>query len=180
MATDPKAQVPADDKAIEEAKAPEQPTDERPELVTGKDRTKRLMRAGMFAAIGLMLLLIGVFVIGGKQNLFSETIAVYTTFKTVEGLKSGAPVMLSGIKVGTVSNVVLQLDTGTHVRVDMVIDGEYKEYLRESTIATIAQAGLIGDKLIELKVNDAKAELVDNGDSLTSVPPPNYMVIFDE
>ncbi|MBC8144953.1 MAG: MCE family protein, partial [bacterium] len=94
-----------------------------PEMVTGKDRGKRLIRAGVFAAIGFALLMIGVFVIGGKQNLFSETIAVYTTFKTVEGLKSGAPVMLSGIKVGTVSSVVLQLDTGTHVRVDMIIDG---------------------------------------------------------
>ena len=173
MDIEKKPATPAPEAAEVEKKAPEP-------MVTGKDRDKRLIRAGIFASLGLALLLFGVFIIGGKQNLFSDTIAVYTTFKSVEGLKSGAPVMLSGIKVGTVSNVLLQLDTGTFVRVDMVLDPEYKEYLRRSTVATIAQAGLIGDKLIELKVLDANADLLMPGDSIGSVPPPNYMVIFDE
>lgn len=149
-------------------------------MITGADRRKRLIRAGIFASLGLALLLFGVFVIGGKQNLFSDTIPLYTTFKTVEGLKSGAPVMLSGIKIGTVSNVQLQLDTGTYVRVDMVLDPEYKQFLRESTIATISQNGIIGEKMIELKVSDANAALLQPNDSVGSIPPPNYMVIFDE
>jgi phospholipid/cholesterol/gamma-HCH transport system substrate-binding protein len=151
-----------------------------PQMITGRDRGKRLLRAGVFAAIGLILLLVGVFVIGGKQNLFSTTIPVFTTFQTVEGLKSGAPVMMSGIKVGTVSNVLLQLDTGTSVRVDMVLDGEYEEFLRTSTYATIGQAGLIGDKLIELRVRDAAAPKLEPNSRIESIPPPNYTAIIDE
>lgn len=154
--------------------------EEEPVMVTGKDRSKRLVRAGIFAGLGLLLLLVGVFIIGGKQNLFSETIPVYTSFQTVEGLKSGAPVMMSGVKVGTVSSVLLQLDTGTSVRVDMVLDGEYEEYLRSSTYATIGQAGLIGDKLIELRVADATAPKLRPNSRIASVPPPNYTAIIDE
>jgi phospholipid/cholesterol/gamma-HCH transport system substrate-binding protein len=151
-----------------------------PEMAAGKGRNKRLLRAGVFAAVGLVMLLIGIFAIGDKQNLFSETINVYTTFQTVEGLKSGAPVMMSGIKIGTVSNVLLQLDTGTYVRVDMVLEGQYREYLRSSTFATIGQAGLIGDKLVELRVNNAMSPLLNDGDSIGSVPPTNYTAILDE
>jgi phospholipid/cholesterol/gamma-HCH transport system substrate-binding protein len=153
---------------------------DEPVMVTGKDRGKRLLRAGVFAAIGLVLLLVGVFIIGGKQNLFTTTIPVYTTFQTVEGLKSGAPVMMSGIKIGTVSSVLLQMDTGTSVRVDMVLDGEYDKFLTTSTYATIGQAGLIGDKLIELRVRDAAAPKLGPNSRIESVPPPNYTAIIDE
>jgi phospholipid/cholesterol/gamma-HCH transport system substrate-binding protein len=151
-----------------------------PVMVTGRGRTKRLMRAGIFALLGMVILLVGIFVIGNKQNLFSETISIYTTFQSVEGLKSGASVMMSGIKIGTVSNVQLMLDTATYVRVDMVLEGDYHEYLRRSTYATIAQSGLIGDKLIELRINNATAPLLSDGDSIGSVPPPNYTAILDE
>lgn len=180
MSKDVRASGYRNDGDAPDARSSQSPDDAAPELVTGRDRTKRLMRAGLFASIGLLLLLVGVFIIGGKQNLFTSTIPLYTTFQTVEGLKSGAPVMLSGIKVGTVSNVQLQLDTGSYVRVDMVLEPQYREFFRRSTYATITQAGLIGDKMIELKVTDANAPLVRAGDSIGSVPPPNYMAIVDE
>jgi phospholipid/cholesterol/gamma-HCH transport system substrate-binding protein len=171
------SQTPRDAETERQAATTREPA---PEMVSGKGRSKRMLRAGIFAAIGLVMLLIGIFAIGDKQNLFSETMSLHTAFQTVEGLKSGAPVMMSGIKVGTVSNVELQLDTGTYVRVDMVLEGQYREYLRSSTFATIGQAGLIGDKLVELRVEDAQAPMLADGDSIRSVPPPNYTAILDE
>ena len=76
-------------------------TGQAPVMVTGKDKTKRLVRAGIFSMIGLAILVLGVFVIGDKQKMFSDTFAVYTRFKSVEGLKSGALVMLNARSANT-------------------------------------------------------------------------------
>jgi len=151
-----------------------------PEMKTGQDRNKRLIRAGLFSVIGLIILLIGVFVMGDKQQLFSNTFNVYTRFETVGGLKPGALVMLNGIKVGVVNDVRLMLDTSSYVRVDMSLDGDYHNYIRTSTVATVDQNGLIGEKIISLRLNDARAPLVTEGDSISSVPPTNYLAILDD
>jgi phospholipid/cholesterol/gamma-HCH transport system substrate-binding protein len=151
-----------------------------PEMVTGRGSTTRLLRTGIFALVGILILIIGVFVIGDKKNLFSDTFAIYTTFQTVEGLKSGAAVVLNGINVGTVSDVRLLMDTGTYVRVDMVINGDYREFIRSSTVAAIAQQGIIGEKLIELRPGSMEAPIVKADDSIRSAPPTNYLAILDE
>jgi phospholipid/cholesterol/gamma-HCH transport system substrate-binding protein len=162
------------DAAEPEAAAPEP-------MVTGRDRNKRLFRAGIFTLLGFLILIVGVFVIGDKKNLFTSTFPVYTNFTTVEGLKSGAPVMFNGLKIGTVSNVALQLgDTSSFVRVDMVLDGAYRQYVRSSTVATIGQAGLIGDKLIQFNLTDVSAPIVQDGAYLKSVQPVDVFAIVDE
>ncbi len=156
--------------------APEQ----QEEMVTGKDRNKRLFRVGMFSLIGFLILMIGVFVIGDKQSLFSSTFGVYSKFRTVGGLKAGALVTINGIKVGTVSNVELKIDTSSYVHVDMVIDEDARQFIRTSTIAAVSQQGIIGDKLIELNVTDVNAPIVAAGTQLRSAEPTNYEAIFDQ
>ena len=49
-----------------------------------------------------------------------------------------------------------------------------------TTVATISQVGLIGDKQIELKVVRTDQAPVSDGDSISSEPPPNYFAIFEE
>ena len=154
--------------------------EEEEKMVTGADRTKRLFRSGLFALVGLIILIIGVFAIGDKQNLFSETFAIYANFKAADGLKSGALVTISGIKVGTVSNVELKMDTASYVRVDMVIEEEAHKFVRSSTIAALSQQGIIGDKQVELVLGNASAPLVANGDSVTAAAPTNYTAILDD
>jgi phospholipid/cholesterol/gamma-HCH transport system substrate-binding protein len=153
---------------------------EQEEMVTGTDKTKRLFRSGMFTLIGLIILIIGVFVIGDKQNLFSKTFSVFANFKTVQGLKSGALVTINGIKVGTVSNVQLMMDTGSFVRVDMVIDEDSHKFVRTSTIASVSQQGLIGDKQIELIVGNTGAPEVHSGDQIVGAAPTDYTAILDD
>ena len=163
-----------------------QPQGDAPPVVeqmrTGQDRRKRLIRAGLFSVIGLVILVIGVFFIGEKQNLFSNTFVVQANFKTVEGLKGGALVTVNGIKVGTVSQVSLMLSTksGTYVHVEMIIDVKYREFVRSSTVATVGSTGIIGDKLIELKTLDATGPIVADGATITAAEPQNYAAILDE
>lgn len=150
-------------------------------MITGADRSKRLFRAGLFSVIGIIILLIGVFVIGDKQDLFSDTIRINSDFRTVEGLKTGAMVVVNGIKVGTVETVELRMgDTAAFVHVEMIINDDYKGFLRSSTVAVVSQNGIIGEKIIELRVGNPSDPLVADGGEMKTVEPVNYMAIFDE
>ncbi|MBS1911643.1 MAG: MCE family protein [Bacteroidetes bacterium] len=149
-------------------------------MATGRDRTKRVLRVGLFALLGFVILVIGVFVIGDKQNMFNPTFTVYSDFTSVEGLKPGALVRINGIKVGSVSKVELKLDSVSFVRVTMIIDDDSRKFVRTTTVASVAQQGLIGDKQIELSVTSPSAPIVPNGAQLQSAAPTNYTAIFED
>lgn len=161
--------------------AAEQPAKpDAPVMITGRDRKKRVFRVGLFALIGLFILLITIFVLGDKTQLFSSTFSVYATFKTVQGLKSGAAISLNGIKIGTVNSVQLKQDSTTYVRVDMQISGDYRNFIKTSTIAIVSQQGLIGEKEIDLQPTDASAPTVADGGRLRSQEPTDYTAVLDE
>ncbi len=145
-----------------------------------KGRTKQIMRVGLFFLLGLVVLLVGIFVMGDRQNLFSNTFPVYANFRTVEGLKTGAAVMLSGIRVGTVTGIELNMDTTSYVRVDMIIEEDYHNLIRTSAVAAIGQEGFIGDKLVEILLSDVNSPIVRAGDSINGAPPTNYFEILDK
>ncbi|MDB5034612.1 MAG: transport system substrate-binding protein [Chlorobi bacterium] len=170
----------ATDAPTEESVAPPENSTINEEMVTGKDRSKRLFRAGVFTITGIIILIIAVFAIGGKESMFNKTFAVSSKFKMVQGLRSGALVTIKGIKVGTVSNVVLLMDTGSYVRVDMVVDEDMHPFVRTSTVASIAQQGLIGDKEIELLMGNNTAPMVRDGDTIKAAPPTDYTAVLDD
>ncbi len=149
-------------------------------MVTGKDRNTRLLRVGIFSLLGFIILMIGVFVIGDKQSMFNTTFTIYSKFRTVGGLKSGALVTINGIKVGTVSNVELKIDTSSYVRVDMVIDESARQFVRTSSVSAISQQGIIGDKIIELNMTDANAPIIADGAQIRAAEPTNYEAILDD
>lgn len=160
----------------------EQPVTAGETMVTGVDRTKRLVRAGIFSLVGFAILVVGVFVIGDKQNLFTKTFDVQSHFRTVEGLRSGALVTINGIKVGTVSRVQLRMspDSGSYVHVAMKIANDYRDFIRTTTVATVTSTGLIGEKIVELRTGDPTAPVARNGALLPSLEPTNYTAIFDQ
>lgn len=69
------------------------------------------VRLGIFILLGTFLLILAVFLIGQKNSLFSSTFTVKAYFKDVQGLRAGATVRLSGIDVGSVSNINIVNDT---------------------------------------------------------------------
>jgi phospholipid/cholesterol/gamma-HCH transport system substrate-binding protein len=136
------------------------------------------VRLGFFIILGIALLVVGVFLIGQKESLFSSTFNVKAYFKDVQGLRSGATVRLSGIDVGTVKNVEIVNDTTGRVAVDMNLQTDIQRFIRTDTKATIETEGLVGNKVLVLKIGSASAEPVKDGGYIQSQEPVGFSAII--
>ena len=67
----------------------------------------RAARLGMFMIAALAILFSGIFIIGGKQYLFTSTYRLNAQFGSVVGLDSGADVRVGGVHSGSVRSVEL-------------------------------------------------------------------------
>ena len=136
------------------------------------------VRLGLFVFIGAVLLVITIFLIGQKSSLFSSTFTVKAYFKDVQGLRSGTNVRLSGIDIGTVQKVAIVDDTTGRVEVDMNLQTDIKRFIRTDTKATIETEGLVGNKVVVLKIGSSTAEPVKDGGYIQSEEPLGFSAII--
>src|ERR1039457_3264074 len=79
----------------------------------------RAARLGAFIVATLAILVVGIFIIGGKQYLFSSTYQLKAQFDNVVGLDAGGDVQVGGVHSGTVHSIVLPHKPGEKVTVVM-------------------------------------------------------------
>ncbi len=137
-------------------------------------------RLGLFVFLGTILLIISIFMIGNKESLFVDTINIKTVFSRVEGLKSGAPVRLSGYDIGSVSNIMLANDTTGNVIVTMNIEEDVKHFIRLDSEASIETEGLVGKKIVSITPGSKDMEMISEGSFIKSKPPVNIAEIVEE
>jgi len=121
------------------------------------------IKTGIFTLVGLLLFVVGIFLIGSKQNMFGDTFMIYGTFNNVGGLQVGNNIRFAGINVGTVSEIRIVSDT--MIRVDMLMQDQVKPFLKADAMASIGSDGLMGDKLITIASGSANEVKLLAGDS---------------
>jgi phospholipid/cholesterol/gamma-HCH transport system substrate-binding protein len=117
---------------------------------------------GVFVAAGLAALAMLAFKVG---NLTAGDVAngyrVTAQFDNIGGLKVKAPVTLAGVRIGRVSDIVIDKQRYRAV-VELTIEGRY-DNLPKDTSASILTSGLLGDQYIGLEPGGADDNL-KNGD----------------
>ncbi len=109
------------------------------------------LKVGIFVTVALVIGGILVFVIsGGRGGLFASTVAYEAVFDEVNGLRTGSPVRIAGIDVGTVESVDFGGDGRIHVGVEVREDAS--AFVREGSVARVGSKGLLGDQLIDITV----------------------------
>ena len=129
-----------------------------------KGDNKKGIVVGIFVALGLLILVAGILILGGQQKRFTSSIRVNAIFDDVGGLKAGNNVWFSGVKIGTVRRVFFY---GTsQVEVEMNIEEKSQQYIRKDAKATISSDGLIGNKIVVIVGGTPRVEPVEDGDVL--------------
>jgi len=128
---------------------------------------KRSIIVGLFVAIGLIILVAGILVLGGQQNRFSKTVLISTVFDDVSGLKAGNNVWFSGVKVGTIKSI--RFKDLQYVEISMAIEESSRQFIRKDAVAEIGSESFIGNKLIVIKGGSNDVPAVEDGDVLQPV-----------
>ncbi|NCS80916.1 MAG: hypothetical protein COT22_02625 [Ignavibacteria bacterium CG08_land_8_20_14_0_20_37_9] len=138
------------------------------------------IRLGIFILIGSILFLVAVFLLGNKQSLFSSTFEVKAYFSTIEGLRKGALVRLSGIEVGNVNDLRIMKDSLATVEVTLRLVADIKPFLKEDTRASIETEGLVGNKVIVLHVGSNASKQIESGGTIQADDPLNFGALVNE
>jgi phospholipid/cholesterol/gamma-HCH transport system substrate-binding protein len=134
------------------------------------------IRLGIFVSLGFLLLIIGIYLIGQKQRMFSGTFKVSAVFNDVGGLQPGNNVRFLGINIGTIETIAFI--SGNTVRVDMILDESARKYIKKDALASIGSEGMIGNKIIIISAGSPDEQAVKNNDLLTSVAPMDMDDVF--
>lgn len=138
----------------------------------------RKIRLGLFILIGTVLFIAIFYVIGSNSKLFSKTLTIHTSFKSVNGLRSGNHVRFSGIIIGTVGDLKIVTDTSVHV--DMFIDRKMVKFVRKDSKVEIKPEALIGDKMLVIHSGTSERDHVSEGDFLEANESANFEAVFHE
>lgn len=130
---------------------------------------KSNIRLGIYIASGVLLFIFLIYLIGSRQNMFQRNVKITATFTDVKGLRVGANVRFTGIDVGTVNKMVILSDT--RVLIEMAIHEKVTTFIKKNSVATIANEGLMGSKIVVILPGSADERSILNGDNLSTSQP---------
>lgn len=107
------------------------------------------IKVGLFITVGVGLIMLAILVLGGADSLLTRQNRYYVHFQNVEGLVTGAKVVLGGLQVGTVKGVDFDFER-KDIQVELMVGRKYQDWIKKDCSAEIATQGVLGDKFISL------------------------------
>jgi phospholipid/cholesterol/gamma-HCH transport system substrate-binding protein len=138
------------------------------------DKKRLEWRVGIFVFIGLVALAVLMLQFTKGSSLFKPTYNLYLKSKNVGGLKAGASVLMSGVPIGSVSDIELN-PQGTNVTITLKI---YKKYaIRKDAEVRIEQSGFLGDQFVAVVPRLNEKEPWQPNDHLEADEPFNLQEV---
>jgi phospholipid/cholesterol/gamma-HCH transport system substrate-binding protein len=137
-------------------------------------------KLGIFIFFGSVLLILGIFMLGNKDQLFVSTFTIRAYFKNIEGLRNGASVRFGGIDVGAVKEIKILPDTSGLVEVSMRIKSDIRRFIRKDSRASIETEGLVGNKVVLISMGSEQFDIIEDNGVILSREPLSFADIIDE
>jgi phospholipid/cholesterol/gamma-HCH transport system substrate-binding protein len=132
---------------------------------------ERLAAVGAFVIGGVLLFAAGLFLIGDRRMLFTDTFRVYAEFKQVAALDTGAKVRVAGVDAGEVEEIRVPEGPSGRFRVRMRVRSDLRPLIRVDSIASIQNDGLVGNKFVQIQTGTEAAPAVADGGTIQSREP---------
>jgi len=137
-------------------------------------RKNQAVKVGAFVFIGLVLIAVLMLNFSRGVGLFKPRYNLAMTTRSVAGLKEGADVFLSGVKIGSVRRIRLdQKNKGVIVQLAIL-----KEFpLHKDSRFVIEQQGVLGDQFVNIAPGSPEASLLQDGDIVEGTEPFNLQEV---
>ncbi|MBX7196435.1 MAG: MlaD family protein [Sandaracinaceae bacterium] len=106
------------------------------------------LRVGIFVSLAIIVGTFLVFSLGNRSALFSSKRHYVAVFANVDGLRTGSPIRMSGLDVGTVGDVHFRDDGRCEVVLEVAEANA--RFITATSVVSIGSKGLLGDKLVEV------------------------------
>jgi len=127
------------------------------------------IKLGALVSVGLILLIMTVYFVGAKKNMFTPTFQIVSVFSDINGLQEGNIVRFRGYDIGTIKKLQVINDSAVNVTLD--IDEKLSSYIKKNAIASIATDGLMGNKILIIHNGKTKSTIIEANDTLQTVQP---------
>ncbi len=124
------------------------------------------IKLGLFVIVSTVLLVLALYFVGNRQNLFGDNFRISTVFNNVNGLQLGNNVRYSGINVGTIKDITMINDTT--IFVGMLVENKILKHMKKNSIATIGSDGLVGSMIINIIPARGESSALVPGDTIQS------------
>lgn len=139
------------------------------------------IKVGLLIVTALILLSVIIFLMGKERRFFENKVPFEIHFSRTIGLREGAPITLSGVRVGSVESLAFSRDVQkNYIVVQIKVVGDVAPRLRKDTVARIRTQGVLGDKFIELSGGRPESEPLSPDALISSVDPVDYEALLGE
>lgn len=133
------------------------------------------LKVGITVIVASVTLGVLLFLMSGTAGTFTPRIAIKSYFDNAEGLRKGAPVRLSGVDIGNVTDISVVRDKPlTPVLVTMKVSTKYGFALRRDSVTSLETAGVLGETYLDIDSSQAVGTPVQDGDTLPTQVHPDF------
>lgn len=138
----------------------------------------RLAAVGGFVIVGLLLFSVGLFFIGDRRMMFTDTFEVHAEFSKVAGLQNGAVVRVAGMNAGEVEAIQLPASPSAKFRVKLRVREDLHQLIRLDSVASIQNDGLVGNKFVQVESGTDQSPQVPPAGTIQSREPFDIADMF--
>ncbi|HEY6080505.1 MAG TPA: MlaD family protein [Polyangiaceae bacterium] len=150
--------------------------------------SQRSIEVKVGALILVALGLLGAFVVVMGGLSFEPTLTVYVTFQNPGGLQAGAPVRLSGVKVGRVSELEFRggkVDAKTRepeppIRAIARIERRYQGAIHDNSRWFVTSQGVLGEMFLAVEAGSHDRPALPDGATVQGISPPRLDLLLSE
>jgi len=146
-----------------------------------QEEKRHEITVGMMIILGIAVIVFVIFAVSRQQGLFEERYELTVHMSRVNGLQTGAPVRLNGVRVGSVTGLGFVNNHGENtIKVTLEIQKNVQDKIRKDSEAYIGTLGLLGDKFISITMGSEDFPILKNGDELMGTDPIDVEKLIDE
>lgn len=134
---------------------------------------------GLFVVIGLVLVLVSIFMLGGDKSLFKSYVHIKANFDQVQGLNKGSVVSLSGVTIGNVEEISFIPGTN-RLEVLLRIEQSFLSQIPNSSQVEIRTQGALGDKFVFVIPGTTGQETLKDGSVIEVAKATDIINIISE
>ncbi|MDZ7315606.1 MAG: MlaD family protein [candidate division KSB1 bacterium] len=139
------------------------------------------IKVGLTFLVGILVIIYIIFAVGRHQGVLEKRYLLHFYVTRVNGLQTGAPVRLNGVRVGSVVGISFIEEVGNpKIKVSVEILRSVQKHIRKDSEAYIGTLGLLGDKFVSITAGSPDQPMLNDGDFLVGMDPIDVEKLIDE